>query len=468
MEEREASSDETTPSDARCQGLRRLSLASFSDRLFPESSGITKPGEVVTMFPTQTKAVSRRAFGVFALVLFSCSSSGGLGVARAGAAPAPPTADKPVAAKPALQKLVDEGKIAGAVVLVERRGSAPELSVVGYRDLATKTLMTEDTIFAIMSMTKPITCVGAMMLVEQGKLGLDDPVAKYLPEFKDIRVLGDAKDDTATEIATVPAKRMMTVRHLLAHSAGFTYGGLLGNTRLDKAYQAAGVQDPSVKTLAEQVARLAKVPLAHEPGEGWNYGLNHDVLGRVVEVVSGQSLDKYLQEKLLGPLGMNDTSYLVPEAKRDRVATIYSAAGGTLAPLPKNFGSETFFPGGAGLFSTARDYARFCKMLLGRGTLDGARILKPETLALMTTNQIGDIQAKIGDIEIGKYGLGFGVTIAPGSNGGPPVLDSYGWAGYYSTFFRIVPPRETIGVMMTQVVPTNYAKTNEILLGAVE
>jgi len=242
----------------------------------------------------------------------------------------------------------------------------------------------------------------------------------------------------------------------------------MGNARLDKAYQAARVEDPMTKTLAEQVARLAKVPLVHQPGEGWSYGLNHDVLGRVVEVVSGQSLNMYLQEKILGPLGMNDTSYLVPEAKRDRVATTYTAAGGKLAPLPKNYGSATFFAGGAGLFSTARDYARFCRMLLDGGTLDGARILKPETIALMTTSQIGDIQARIGDIDIGKYGLGFGVSTTPGSNGGPPILHSYGWAGYYSTFFRIVPPRATVGILMTQVVPTNYAKTNEILAGAVE
>lgn len=413
------------------------------------------------MYPIHIKSFRRtRALEVFALVLcFSLSA----GNSRA--------ADDPgarIALQPALQKLVDNGKIAGAVALVARRGKVADVAVVGYRDLADKTPMTEDTIFAIMSMTKPITCVAAMTLVEQGKLGLDDPVAKYLRELAGLRVIGDAKDDTATTVATVPAKRPITVRDLLAHTAGFGYGGSFADARLSKAYSDARVQDPAMKTIAEQVERLAKVPLAHQPGERWTYGLNHDVLGRVIEVVSGQPLDIYFKEKILAPLDMSDTSFLVPEVKRDRVATVYSAAAGTLSPLPKNFGSATFFAGGAGLFSTARDYSRFCQMLLEGGALDGARILKPETVAMMTTNQINDIHARVGEFDIGKYGLGFGVAFTPRTNGGAPALSGYGWAGYFSTFFRILPPKDTVGVFMTQVLPTNHAKTNELFLGVLE
>ena len=206
----------------------------------------------------------------------------------------------------------------------------------------------------------------------------------------------------------MPANRPITIRDLLSHTSGFTYGGMPTNDpRLGRSYARAGVDERGLKTIADQVARLAKVPLAHQPGEGWTYGLSHDVLGRVIEVVSGQSFDKYLQEHIFTPLDMHDTFFSVPEAKRDRVATIYRAGDkGALEALPRRYGSETFFSGGGGLFSTARDYTRFAQMLWNGGTLDGTRILKPETIATMTTNQIGKHLAFMM-----KYGLGFGLML---------------------------------------------------------
>jgi CubicO group peptidase (beta-lactamase class C family) len=366
--------------------------------------------------------------------------------------------------KPAWEKLVDQGRLAGGVALVARHGKIAWVTSFGYRDLADKTPMTEDTIFRIASMTKPITCVAAMSLVEQGGLSLDDPVGRYLPDLNDLRVLGDAKDDTVADIATVPARRPITVRHLLAHTSGIAYEDLISDARLRRLYLQAGVEGPDLKTIAEQVQRLGRVPLAHQPGEGWTYGLSHDVLGRLIEIVSGERFDRYLQRVLFTPLDMTDTSFFVPEAKRMRLATIYQAKRGEpLTPRPRKYGSETFFSGGGGLFSTARDFARFGQMLLNGGELEGVRILKPQTIAMMTTNQLGEIVARIGVDPVGPYGLGFNLTLAPGSGGGKPVLDSYGWGGYYSTNFRIEPPRDLIVVFMTQVVPTNFADGHGLL-----
>jgi CubicO group peptidase (beta-lactamase class C family) len=362
--------------------------------------------------------------------------------------------------KPGLQKLVDDGKIAGAVAVVARHGKVAFAATVGSRDLASKAPMTEDAIFAIMSMTKPITCVAAMMLVEEGKLSLDDPVEKYLAEFKNLRVLGNAKDDTEDALATVPAQRTVLVRHLFAHTSGLSYGfamtGSETERRITRAYSKANLMGRGLKTIAELPGELAKLPLAHEPGEGWTYGMSHDVLGRVIEVVSGQPLDKFLNERVFVPLDMTDTSFLVPEAKRDRMATTYRAATGAegpLAPLPRTFGSATYFSGGGGLFSTARDYSRFAQMLLNGGKLEDKRLIKPETLALMTSNQIGDHTA----FGMLKYGLGFGLVNLPAAGGGKPVLDSYFWAGAYSTNFWVDPKRDVIGVVMTQVVPITQA-----------
>jgi CubicO group peptidase (beta-lactamase class C family) len=367
--------------------------------------------------------------------------------------------------QPGLTKLVADNKIAGAVALVARHGKVAYVATVGYRDLAKKTPMTEDTIFAIASMSKPITCVAAMMLVEEGKLNLDDPVDKYVPALNNLRALGNAKDDTAEALATVPIQRTMLVRHLFAHTAGFSYGFAIFGTeterRMIRAYSKANLLTGRLKTISELPAELAKLPLAHEPGEGWTYGMSHDVLGRVIEVVSGQPLDQFLNDRIFVPLDMTDTSFLVPEAKRDRMATIYttaSAPGGELTALPRTFGSATYFSGGGGLFSTARDYSRFAQMLLNNGELEGKRFITRDSLNLMTSNQIGDHMV----FGILKYGLGFGLVSTATPSEGKPVLDSYFWAGAYSTNFWVDPRRDIIGLVMTQVMPVT--QTAEQLL----
>jgi CubicO group peptidase (beta-lactamase class C family) len=408
--------------------------------------------------------MNRGSLMVVTLLTFAHSTASSGELPRAEPREVQLSAEKLEELKPALQKLVDGGKIPGGVVLVARHGKIAYLTSFGYRDLATKTPMTEDTIFAIASMTKPIACTAVMMLLEQGKLGLDDSVDKYLPELKNLRVLGAAKDDTETDVATIPAKRSITVRDLLSHTSGFTYGDIPTNDRrLSLSYERAGVDSKELKTVAEQVTRLAKVPLAHQPGEGWTYGLSHDVLGRVIEIVSGQSLDQFLHERIFTPLDMVDTAFFVPAAKRDRVATIYRAVGGTLTARPKRFGSETFFSGGGGLFSTTRDYSRFAQMLQNGGELDGHRIVKPETIAMMTTNQIGKLTALMG-----KYGLGFGLAMSGRTQDGKPVLARYFWGGYYSTNFWIDPRHDVVAVIMTQVLPTNYGDSNGVFRGKVD
>ena len=366
--------------------------------------------------------------------------------------------------KPALQKLVDERKIPGGIAMTVRHGKVADITTFGWRDVQAKAPMTEDTIFAIVSMTKPITCVAVMTLVEQGKIGIDDPVDKYVPQWKDLRVLDDARDDTKTEVATVYATRPMTVRHLLTHTSGISYAAFSPtDVRLKEAYKRAGVVGPPHETIADLLANLAKVPLAHQPGEGWTYGFSHDVLGHVIEVASGQRFDRYLQERILTPLDMRDTTFLVPEEKRSRVATVYEAdEGGVLSPWPKAYGSKTYFSGGGGLFSTARDYARFAQMIHSGGQLDGVRILEPGTIAAMTTNQIGEYSSAEPGFGERKYGLGFGLELAPSPDGGEPALERYYWGGAYSTKFWVVPRRDLVLVLMMQVVSTNQGGPDRV------
>jgi CubicO group peptidase (beta-lactamase class C family) len=218
-----------------------------------------------------------------------------------------------------------------------------------------------------------------------------------------------------------------------------------------RAYSESKLAGRSLKSISELPAELARLPLAHEPGEGWTYGLSHDVLGHIIEIVSGQPLDQFMNDRIFVPLGMTDTSFLVPEVKRDRVATIYTATGGTggsLTAQPRSYGSATYFSGGGGLFSTARDYSRFAQMLVNAGELDGKRIITRHSIALMTTNQIGKHMV----FGIMKYGLGFGLVTVP-APGGKQAVDSYFWAGAYSTNFWVDPRRDIIGIVMTQVVP---------------
>ena len=322
--------------------------------------------------------------------------------------------------------------------------------------------MTRDSLFRIASMTKPVTTVGVMMLREQGRIRLDDSVAEFLPEFAEMHVVSPSTDGGSTP---EPARRAITIRDLLTHTSGLTYG-FFGQQPHAGLYEKSGLCEGlgrSQLTLADSVSLLARQPLTQHPGSGWQYGLSTDVLGRVIEVVSGQPFDEFVRQRILKPLKMHDTHFVVPEAKLDRLATLYrpgeddriEANPDRAVTEMHDPGRSNYRSGGAGLVSTAADYHRFLSMLLNQGELDGVRLLKPETVAEMTTNQIGDLSILF-PIHGDKFGYGFGIH-SPDSdslNGASP--GTYSWGGYFHTYFWVDPKREVIGVLMTQLNPFNH------------
>ena len=362
-----------------------------------------------------------------------------------------------------MKGFVDRNEAAGIVTLVVRDGRMVDFHATGYQDKESKTPMRTDTIFRIMSMTKPVTSVAVMMLYEEGKLFLTDPVSKFIPAFKGAQVLEQGADKP------VPARRAITIRDLLTHRSGLSYNFLNGGP-VGASYRKSGVTDgftTTPMTLAEGIDKLAAEPLMAHPGAAFNYSLSTDVLGRVVEVASGQSFDVFLRERIFRPLKMVDTDFTVPEAKWSRLATVYSPDGaGGIRPMkdPESFGnavfgpvasykSKTYFSGGAGLVSTAADYSRFAQMLLNGGAFDGAQILSPKSIELMTANHTADLPAG-GLLGPGTgFGLGFRVvtdnalTGALGSNG------RYGWLGIYGTEFWIDPKERLIAIVLVQRYP---------------
>lgn len=352
---------------------------------------------------------------------------------------------------------VAAGKIPGAVLLVARQGKVAWFEPVGKLDPASGAPMPRDGIFRIYSMSKPITTVAAMMLVEDGRLKLDDPVAAYLPEFASMTV-GVEKPgaDGKPVLDTVPARRPITVQDLMRHTSGLTYG-FFGPGLVKQAYNAAnlGAGDP---TLAEFSQRLARLPLAYQPGTTWEYSQSTDILGRVIEVASGQSLYQFEKTRLLDPLGMKDTSYYVPEpARQPRIAE----------PLPsdRSFGVGADFndprtvrnyeSGGGGLVSTANDYARFLQMLLNGGTLDGKRYLGPRTLALMTSDHANAGAGIVpGPLYLPGPGYGFGLGFAVRRNDGeapyPAAGGEYNWGGAGGTYMWVDPKNDMFVVLMLQ------------------
>jgi CubicO group peptidase (beta-lactamase class C family) len=351
------------------------------------------------------------------------------------------------------QARVDAGALPGAVVAIARDGKLAYLAAVGFQDNAKTIPMKPDAIFWIASMTKPVTSVAAMMLVEQGKLDLDAPVAQYLPELKDMQV-GVERTNPATgrnEIALEPPKRLMTIRDLLRHTSGLVYPPQFSNTAINRLYNKAIFQRD--KTLADFVASLAGLPLAHQPGEVWEYSWGVDVLARVVEVVSGLPFDEFLQGRIFGPLQMVDTGFYVRQEKLTRLVD---------APEPRDPQFDVTRPrkllsGGGGLVSTAADYLRFCQMLLNGGELDGAKILTPQTVRLMTANSLPpDIRAvgeAIGPARGASWGLGFAIRTGLESSQVPGSVGSYTWNGVWGTYFWIDPAEKMIAVQMIQVVP---------------
>ena len=366
-----------------------------------------------------------------------------------------------------MQALVDSHQVGGIVTLLARDGKVADVHASGFQDVEHGVAMKPDTIFRIASMSKPITSVAVMMLYEEGKLLLTDPVSRYIPAFRQMRV-------AAADGQAVPARRQITIRDLLTHRSGLSYG-FLNNGAVGNAYRSGGVTDGlsvTTDTLAQGIDKLAAQPLMAQPGEAWNYSLSTDVLGRVIEVVSGQPFDVFLRDRIFGPLGMTDTSFIVPDAKWDRFATLYSPDGANgVRPMkdPETFGNavmspfayyksgKTYMSGGAGLTSTAADYARFAQMLLNGGELDGVRLLSPKTIELMTMSHTADLPSG-GVMGAGNnWGLGFRVTVdvaATQTEGSPGM---YGWIGIYGTTFWVDPVEHLVAIMMVQRYPGSPA-----------
>jgi CubicO group peptidase (beta-lactamase class C family) len=374
------------------------------------------------------------------------------------------SAEKLALVAPALQKIIDEGKAAGAVAIAARRGKVVLFTALGKQDIASGAAMTPDSIFRIYSMTKPITSVAVMMLVEEGKLALDDPVSKHIPQLAGMKVYVSGEGD---ELKLEDAKREPTVRDLLRHTSGLTYG-FFGNTEVDEQYRDANLLDNS-GTLADMIEKLAKLPLVNQPGARFNYSVSTDVLARIVEVVSGQSFDKFLAERIFEPLGMSDTAFFVPEEKRDRFTACYGPGPDgklTINDDPKSsryLTNPRFLSGGGGLVSTAHDYLRFCQMLLNRGELDGKRLLEASTVDEMTKNQLSDeaYPVDVGGKRPGVgFGLGFSVIVEKTAFTGASHIGEFGWGGAASTHFWISPKDELAVVVLTQLMPFDFQMEN--------
>jgi len=352
-----------------------------------------------------------------------------------------------------IQEMVEKKEFAGVVTVVARDGKVVDWKTVGLMDRAKGTPMKTDTIFRIYSMTKPVTTVAAMMLWEDGKLQLDEPVSKYIPELKGLRVYVGPGDET------VPAKREIMIRDLMRHTAGFTYGAF-GDTPVDRMYREKKLLDRNT-SLQEFVAKLATIPLQYQPGTRFHYSVAVDVLGRVVEVVSGKELDAYFEQRIFKPLDMVDTAFYVPASKVDRFATNYGPGLRVIDNPAKSpyLNPPKFFSGGGGLVSTARDYTRFCQMLLNEGELQGTRLLKRETVQMMTHNQLPPEALPMAmpagsksDNGLG-FGFGFGVRMAPNPDDPTAVVGEYYWGGAASTGFTICPRNQTVIIALTQYMP---------------
>ena len=354
---------------------------------------------------------------------------------------------------PTMQQFIDNERTAGIMTLVARRGEIVHWDAHGWRIRNEDPLEPND-IFRIYSMTKPVTSVAAMILVEEGRLSLDDPLSSVIPSFADVQVYDDGE--------LRPPTRPVLIRDLLSHTSGLTYG-VFGNTPVDSIYRAGlGTLDMrGGGDLAARTEAIASFPLIDDPGDRWIYSLSTDILGRVVEVVSGQSLDAFFRERIFEPLGMHDTGFHVAEGKTDRFTQVYLRSRDGLVAPPSRGGDRftrppSWYSGGGGLTSTAADYLRFCEMLLGGGETDGVRILKPETVELMTRNHLPDELIPVLGLPGQGFGLGFAVSV--GENPG-----TYWWSGVANTYFWIDPEREIIAFAWTQLQPYGMAPVDRLL-----
>jgi CubicO group peptidase (beta-lactamase class C family) len=361
-----------------------------------------------------------------------------------------------------MKAMVDNKQLAGVATLVTRHGQIVQQMVYGQQDLASNTPLQKDTIVRIYSMTKPITGVAMMILYEEGKWKPSDPISRYIPEFKDLKVFErlDADGKPVTDLPGHPP----TMGELMSHTAGFTYG-LFGSTPVDKLYAQANLFGAS--SLEEFIDKLAPLPLAYEPGQGWMYSVSVDIQGYLVEKLSGQPFADFLRERIFEPLGMNDTAFFVPPNKLARLATIYQLTPNGLAPMPRdpNVSTPPGFPsGGGGLYSTGGDYLRFAQMLANRGELNGVRILAPSSVELMTSNHVPDAVKAAGKFGIGNYrqqpGFGFGFDVAiyeePTRIGSSVGKGTFLWDGIAGTWFWVDPTHDIVfvGIIQRWMGPT--------------
>jgi len=357
-----------------------------------------------------------------------------------------------------LQRYVDDGRLAGAVALVLQDGQPVYERAVGWSDKEAGRKMTPDTIFRIASQTKAITSAAVLTLVEEGKIAVTDPASRFIPSFTKTTVAVQADGDTKI----VPARRQITVRDLLTHTAGVSYGV---QPSVSVQYEAKGLGPAAgygwytadkTEPICDSMEKLGTLPFVAQPGDAWVYGYNTDILGCIAERASGMPLDQLIRTRITGPLGMKDTQFFLPASQRERLAAVYTLTDGTIARAPDGArgqghyvdGPHKSFAGGAGLLSTARDYARFMEMIRNGGALDGVRILSPRTVALMTTNQVGTLHS--------TSGLGFGFGFETTDRYGAKSLESvgsYGWSGAYGSTYRVDPQTRTVMILMIQVLP---------------
>ena len=367
--------------------------------------------------------------------------------------------------EPWMRQQVEGGRLAGLEVMINRRGSTVFHHCSGKRDLARGTAVTPDTIYRIYSMTKAMTSVAIMMLYEEGRFQLDDPISRFVPAFSNMRVFtGGGYGATMTE----PAQRDITFRDLLTHTSGLTYG-FMQATPVDAAYRAKGIELPGTeKSLAEMMDLLATQPLIAQPGAEWNYSLSTDVLGHLVAVISGTPFDQFLRERVITPLGMTDTDFHVPAGKVARFAANYTRGEDGKPKLIDDPEKSRYLTppkapsGGGGLVSTARDYMRFCQMLLGKGALGSTRLLGRKTVELMTMNHLNGDMAAMGQPRFSEanyhgigFGLGFSVMLDPAKAQIAGTPGECAWGGMASTAFWFDPVEELAVVMMTQLVPSS-------------
>ena len=364
-------------------------------------------------------------------------------------------------------RYLDSGKLPGALILIARRGEVAHLSTLGLCDVERKKPVREDTIFRLYSMTKPLTSVAFMMLVEQGLVALDDPVHSVIPEWKDLGVYQGGFMET---YRTTPPARPMLMIDLLRHTSGLTYG-FQQMSNVDAAYRKLKVGErTSGATLDDMIAQMAKLPLEFSPGTAWNYSHSTDVLGYLVGKISGKPFDQFLRENIFAPLGMNDTGFHVPETKQARLAACYAFTPRNPLLLFDDPAKSAYLQppsmvsGGGGGVGTASDYLRLCRMLLNGGTLDGVQILSPKTIALMTLNHLPDgkdlpalsrsLFSEVAYNGVG-FGLGFAVTLDASRTMLAGSIGDYFWGGAASTYFWIDPKEDLITIFMTQLMPSS-------------